>query len=312
MELQAGLSPEQDLEALKREQEAANALKDETSRYGGLMKVAQGLSFNKDVEGPEAFLKQQMALADQPVTDVKDRQKAELTASEAVREHMLKGLGLNQKDKEIGVTSELGKEKNQIAAGAAALDNAHKTEAERIAAARLALDEKIADGKTATEKDPTAAQSAAALYASRVKQANDVMEALATAGYDRSSSRERINNALPNEVIGKNRQSQNQAEDNFLNAVLRKESGASIAPTERETGERQYFPRPGDAKEVIEQKRQNRLLAMAGLEAEAGSALGKIKLPSPGTPVDTKVGKSGLNSQQRKARLAEINRLLGE
>lgn len=312
MELQAGLSPEQDLEALKREQEAANALKDETSRYGGLMKVAQGLSFNKDVEGPEAFLKQQMALADQPVTDVKDRQKAELSASEAVREHLLKGLGVQQKDKELGVTADLGKERNQIAAGAAALDNAHKTEAERLAADRLELDRQIADGKSSAEKDPTAAQSSAALYASRLKQANDVMEQLASAGYDRTSTMERLNNSLPNEAIGKSRQAQNQAEDNFLNAVLRKESGASISPSERESGERQYFPRPGDAKEVAEQKRQNRLLAMAGLEAEAGNALGKIKLPQPGTPVDAKVGKSGLNREQRKARLAEINRLLGE
>jgi len=163
MELQAGLSPEQDLEALKREQEAANALKDETSRYGGLMKVAQGLSFNKDVEGPEAFLKQQMALADQPVTDVKDRQKAELTAAEAVREHMLKGLGLGQKEKELGANLELGKERNQIAAGAAALENAHKTEAERLAQAKLDQDRDLAEGKLLADAGEKKTKQAQAL-----------------------------------------------------------------------------------------------------------------------------------------------------
>jgi hypothetical protein len=39
-------------------------------------------------------------------------------------------------------------------------------------------------------------------------------------------------------------QSQKQAEQNFINAILRKESGAAISPSEYKNAEKQYFPQP--------------------------------------------------------------------
>lgn len=308
LEMQAGVSEGQDVEALRQAQEEANALKDETSRYGGLMTIAKGLSMNKDVEGPEKFIEQRLKLADQPVTDVKDRQKSELSVSDAVRQHLLGGIGANQREK--GLQNE--KVGQTISKMKALADLSHQKVMEEQGQQKIDNDLATEKAKLAEGKPPTAAQSSAALYAARLKQANDVMDSLEAAGYDRAATLERVNGVLPNEVVSKDRQSQNQAEDNFLNAVLRKESGASISPAERQSGERQYFPRPGDAKEVVDQKRQNRLLAMAGLEAEAGSALGKIQVPQPGSPVSNKLGKSGLTSEQRKARLAEIDRLLAE
>lgn len=59
-----------------------------------------------------------------------------------------------------------------------------------------------------------------------------------------------------------------QARRDFINAVLRRESGAAIAPSEFANADRQYFPQPGDSDAVVAQKQRNRLLAIQGLAAE--------------------------------------------
>lgn len=57
---------------------------------------------------------------------------------------------------------------------------------------------------------------------------------------------------------------------NFITAVLRKESGASIQPSEFATAERLYFPRPGDPDVVIKQKQKARELAIQAMKIQAG------------------------------------------
>ena len=66
-----------------------------------------------------------------------------------------------------------------------------------------------------------------------------------------------------------------QARRDFINAVLRRESGAAIASSEFANADKQYFPQPGDSPAVIAQKQRNRKLAIQGLAAEvpAGKAL---------------------------------------
>lgn len=61
-----------------------------------------------------------------------------------------------------------------------------------------------------------------------------------------------------------------QAQRDFVNSVLRRESGAVIAAEEFANARQQYFPQPGDSPEVIAQKRQNRLNTMKGVSGEAG------------------------------------------
>ncbi|MBO6755478.1 MAG: hypothetical protein JJ902_04075 [Roseibium sp.] len=61
-----------------------------------------------------------------------------------------------------------------------------------------------------------------------------------------------------------------QARRDFVNAVLRRESGAVISPSEFENAAQQYFPQPGDSPAVVEQKRKNRELVLRGLERAAG------------------------------------------
>jgi hypothetical protein len=78
--------------------------------------------------------------------------------------------------------------------------------------------------------------------------------------------------SMANRQFSPQRQMSIQAQRDFINATLRRESGAAIAPSEFENGQRQYFPQPGDSPQVIQQKRENRLTAMRGFAREAGPA----------------------------------------
>lgn len=64
-----------------------------------------------------------------------------------------------------------------------------------------------------------------------------------------------------------------QAQRNFINAVLRKESGAAIAESEFANAAQQYFPQPGDSKEKIAQKAQNRATVIRAMQRTAAGAL---------------------------------------
>jgi hypothetical protein len=75
---------------------------------------------------------------------------------------------------------------------------------------------------------------------------------------------------LPNIAQSPERQQVEQAKRNFVNAVLRKESGAAISQSEFDNAYKQYFPVPGDSQAVIDQKRQNRDAEMRGLMRAAG------------------------------------------
>ena len=59
-----------------------------------------------------------------------------------------------------------------------------------------------------------------------------------------------------------------QAERNFINALLRRESGAAISPAEFENAEKQYFPRAGDSAALLAQKKKNRQTVTEGMAAE--------------------------------------------
>lgn len=131
------------------------------------------------------------------------------------------------------------------------------------------------------KKDPndkaTSDQFKAGMYASRMEQAEQVFSALEGDGYNAGGLGASFQKSVvPTRFQSTNLKKQQQAEDNFLNAVLRRESGAAIADSERESGARQYFPQPDDPQEVLDQKAENRRIAIASLKAEAGAALPKI------------------------------------
>jgi hypothetical protein len=107
-----------------------------------------------------------------------------------------------------------------------------------------------------------------------MEQAIQDMDALAKEGFDRTSYVSGVLSVkyIPNFLTPGKLQAQQQAERNFINAVLRRESGATIQPTEFASAEKQYFPRSGDSEKVLEQKKRNREIALQGLRVAAGRA----------------------------------------
>ncbi|ANL02703.1 hypothetical protein [Rhizobium phage RHEph18] len=78
---------------------------------------------------------------------------------------------------------------------------------------------------------------------------------------------------IGNSIVGKTNpdyQLFDQARRDFINAQLRRESGAVIGPDEFNNANKQYFPQPGDSKAVIEQKREARRLAIESMARSAG------------------------------------------
>lgn len=125
-------------------------------------------------------------------------------------------------------------------------------------------------------KPPTEAQSTSAIYATRMGEADKILSPLtayATNANPVAFQAQRIAPDIANPIKETEFQQYDQAARNFLNAVLRKESGAVISPTEFQEGRRQYFPMPGDSPEVVEQKRLNRQSAIKGISSAAGKAL---------------------------------------
>lgn len=80
-------------------------------------------------------------------------------------------------------------------------------------------------------------------------------------------------NVLPGVLGGPSeaQQATDQARRNFVTAVLRKESGASISPSEFYNESQKYFPQPGDSAGVIKQKQEARETAVKSLELQAGA-----------------------------------------
>ena len=81
-----------------------------------------------------------------------------------------------------------------------------------------------------------------------------------------------------------------QAQRDFTNSVLRQESGAAIGKDEFDNARKQYFPQPGDAEEVIAQKKANRKLAIDGFKLSAGPGAKNIAAPSPSAASGPKIG----------------------
>lgn len=84
---------------------------------------------------------------------------------------------------------------------------------------------------------------------------------------------------LGNYMVSADAQRFDQAKRDFINAILRRESGAVISPEEFANAEVQYFPQPGDSPEVIAQKARNRRVAIDGVRASAGE--GGLTSPTP-------------------------------
>lgn len=122
----------------------------------------------------------------------------------------------------------------------------------------------VQDTGTISGKPQNASQSAANSYANRLAESNIVLDNLGSKFTGNFSQ-------LPafNFMKSGDRQAYEQAQKNFVTAVLRRESGASIAPTEFNTARDIYFPKPGDTTETIKQKAVTRNTVINNFYREA-------------------------------------------
>jgi len=150
-------------------------------------------------------------------------------------------------------------------------------------------------GVTAAQKDQTKSpQYLASGFGHRLEQAMTELDTLESKGYkpqESGAGLRRFAGKFPggNYLMTAEDQKQEQAERNFINANLRRESGAAIAPEEFESGIKQYFPRPGDTPGVLAQKKRNRQQQLQMFRAEAGQAWAKM-------PTITEQGNLGASS----------------
>jgi hypothetical protein len=120
----------------------------------------------------------------------------------------------------------------------------------------------------------TDTQSKDALYASRMFGAEKLLRDPAIVDAATSVPQQTMSRipGVGNFMVSDSFQKYDQAKRDFVNATLRRESGAVISEAEFSNAEKQYFPRPGDSKAVIEQKRRNRAEAIKGIAAGAGQS----------------------------------------
>jgi hypothetical protein len=130
------------------------------------------------------------------------------------------------------------------------------------------------------------AQGSSVAYGIRMKEANSIVDKLASEGTERSAVGAGtqygiggIVNALPSALGGANPQQQQfqQAKLNFITAILRKESGAAIGQDEFEREDQKYFRQVGDSDAVAAQKKQARQTAIKAMEIQAGPGAKEIK-----------------------------------
>lgn len=159
-------------------------------------------------------------------------------------------------------------------------------------------------------KPPTMAQETTGLYAGRIKQANEVFDSMEEYLNDMPIVGTAMSKIVPNWAKDGKFQAYDQAKRNFLNAVLRRESGAVISPSEFVSGDQQYFPQPGDKPEVLSQKKANRDLVMKNFIKSAGSAYVEYEDPlankETGGDVRSQYNalrESGVSAEQAKAQL---------
>lgn len=107
-------------------------------------------------------------------------------------------------------------------------------------------------------------------------RAKSAEEVISKVGKEGTSVYNKTAQSLPlgigNFAVSQDAQKYDQAQRDFVNAVLRQESGAVISPEEFNNAKIQYFPQPGDGPKVIEQKRINRENAIKGFQVRAGPA----------------------------------------
>lgn len=129
------------------------------------------------------------------------------------------------------------------------------------------------------------AQGNSVAYGLRMKEANSIIDKLATEGTERSAvgagTQYGIGGIVNAATASPQQQQFQQAKLNFITAILRKESGAAIGQDEFEREDQKYFRQVGDSDAVAAQKKQARQTAIKAMEIQAGPGAKEIQKFEP-------------------------------
>lgn len=127
-------------------------------------------------------------------------------------------------------------------------------------------------------------QAKAQLFGTRMQEADKILADLEKGGksFSTPGANAPFIGGLVNTLNSEQGQMLDQAKRDFTNAVLRRESGAAIAPSEFDSADKQYFPQYGDSKKVIEQKARARQIAIQGILSEVPKGTPPINVDGKG------------------------------
>lgn len=157
-------------------------------------------------------------------------------------------------------------------------------------------------GFTPPSSQPTEQERISAGYASRMLAAEQTLSRVVQGGFNPGNWTDATMGRLPivgNALTSEGGQLYRQAQEDWVRAKLRRESGAVIGAEEMAQEIRTYFPQPGDTPAMIAQKEQARLLASQAMVGAAGR--GTIINPpeAPASPPAGAGNRPPLSSFQR-------------
>lgn len=136
----------------------------------------------------------------------------------------------------------------------------------------------VIQGRQGTPSGATEGQANANIYATRMEAASPLIDQFTGSGTNFWSGLVSGAGIVGNIVLGQidpEYQQFAQAVRDFINASLRRESGAVISDSEFASARAQYIPQPGDTPEVLEQKRQNRIRQTEAIRQASGPFAGQ-------------------------------------
>lgn len=163
-------------------------------------------------------------------------------------------------------------------------------------------------------KAPSNEQLNAASFADRMNSAGQKLDQYEGQGLNGTSQfltrSPFVPSIIGNTIVGKTNpeyQVFDQAKRDFINAQLRRESGAVIGQDEFDNADKQYFPQPGDSPEVIKQKREARKLAVESMGRSAGPTYKRPAAESDDIRMAREAIAKGADRQKVIQRLRDAN-----
>jgi len=166
----------------------------------------------------------------------------------------------------------------------AGFNQQQESRADRLSREAIARGERA--DKLAEGKKPTESEQKAYGFIQRMEGANQITDELGnkaikegldpTVLYQTPTSQAvgnvpLVGDYLRTKVTTPLQQQYRQAQENWVRANLRKESGAVISPNEMTDEIRNYFPQPGESAEVIQQKQLFRQITQEAMKVSAGA-----------------------------------------